>query len=568
MSWVKKLGGRLPDLADVVRRFPIAVLIMGVFTLWLIFEPFSGRMPEDEGYIFGGFILCGYIAVIMGLISEARGWKRPKGLMLGISIGLPTFLVCYLARHLDFNVPMAIAAAIVFLGNAAAFRHSRHDSHVWNFTQKLWTGAIFAAVGSGIFALGMIAISQAMKSLFGVDIETLTFEVLMPIGLAFLAPVYWLGTLPRYGDVEDVSEISFEARILSFLGTWMLAPLVIIYSLIILAYGAKVLVQWELPKGEIATLVTPFLGVGMLVWLMLEPKVLKESGFVKFYRRVWHWVMLVAAILLAIAVFVRIREYGFTTERFLLMLVSIWAFAQSLWFMVRAETKRDIRVPTGIAAVLLLFGAFVAEPISLENQFRRGKAAKVAWTDYNGNTQAGKAYLGSLEFLLKHQDEKRFNKLLPNTKMPLNRRGPDFATLVKNLELDRVNNEKYYRRVSFSVASKQPISLANNSKLFIMPSISLSGEIQTPKGFISSQYGALVVLSVEDEIYRLNFERLFSNLELVGPDDRRVNTIVPLLPVQSRSGRSAILAVFSGELLYEGNDLGGGSIELALIVPN
>jgi len=152
--------------------------------------------------------------------------------------------------------------------------------------------------------------------------------------------------------------------------------------------------------------------------------------------------------------------------------------------------------------------------------------------------------------------------------MPLNKRGPDYAILLESLELDRVNDERYYRRASFSIASKQPISMANNSKLYVMPSISLSGAIQTPKGFIFSQYGAAVVLSVEDEIYRLNFESLFSNLELVGQDDRSVNTVVPLLLVRSKSGRPATLAVFSGELLYEGNDLGGGSIELALIVPN
>jgi len=111
--------------------------------------------------------------------------------------------------------------------------------------------------------MGMVAISEAVRSLFGFNIDTLTNDILLPIGLAFLAPIYWMGTLPRYGDVENVSELSFEARALSFLGPWMLAPLVLIYSLIILAYGAKVLFQWELPKGEIATLVTPFLGFGI-----------------------------------------------------------------------------------------------------------------------------------------------------------------------------------------------------------------------------------------------------------------------------------------------------------------
>ena len=576
MSWVKRLGGRLPDFADVVRRFPIAVLIMGVFTLWIIVQQLGDSIyGEDEAHIFGGFILCGYIAVIMGLISEARGWNRPKGLMLGISIGLPTFLVCYLAKHLDFNVPMAIAAAIVFLGNAAAFRTIRHDSNVWNFTQKLWTGAIFAAVGSVIFALGMGAISEAVRSLFGFRIDNLTYDILLPIGLAFLAPIYWMGTLPRYGDVEDVSELSFEARALSFLGTWMLAPLVIIYSLIILAYGAKILIQWELPKGEIATLVTPFLGVGMLVWLMLEPKVLKESGFVKFYRRVWHWVMLAATVLLAISVFVRIREYGFTTERFLLMLIVIWGFTQSLWFIVRSQGKRDIRVPTGIAAGLLMLGAFAAEPISSINQFQRANTAKVKLANFKpevvkSNLDEAQRFLGAMKYFVKNGDEKRFKRLLPDREMPIGTYGPKFNELLRLLNLDGLEDNSSKKYVTYSITPKDPMEIVGSGKLYGSYQISIYGEnpLKAERDIFININKQAADLVIGEALYPIDFKEVLDQMTIGNRRDYDTEVSFPLIDITSDTGETALLMIVGGDVNHLGHDRESASLELFVFVPN
>jgi len=575
MSWKKRLSGRLPDFADVVRRFPIAVLIMAVFTLWLSVQLISGRINNDEWHVFGGFILCGYIAVIMGLISEARGWKKPKGLMLGISFGLPTFLVCYLAKHTDFNIPMAIAAAIVFLGNAAAFRRARHDSHVWNFTQKLWTGAIFAVVGSWIFAGGMFVISEAVRSLFGANIEHLTYDVLLPVGLAFLAPIYWMGTLPRYGDVENVSELSFEARALSFLGTWMLAPLVIIYSIIILAYGAKVLLQWELPKGEIAMLVTPFLGVGMLVWLMLEPKVLKEGGFVRFYRRIWHWVMLAATVLLAIAVFTRIREYGFTVERVLLTLIVIWGFVQSLWFVFRSKEKRDIRIPTGVAAALLFFGAFAATPLSLEHQYQRAKAAKSTLSILNAETaqknpEAAKVFLGGLKFLIKHRDEKRFERLLPNAQMPFSVYGAKYGILLESLGLDGVVDGQPQLYSGYSIHSESRIAIDTKSHLYGSYKIRLfkDGRRKMGHDIITKEDGLVIELTIEGETYPVDFETVIVKLNLL--EEAVPNKPVKIGPLQltSKTGKSASLLILNGNIGFNGRVIRDVSLDIALIVPN
>jgi len=406
---------------------------------------------------------------------------------------------------------MAIAAAIVFLGNAAAFRKARHDSHVWNFTQKLWTGAIFAAVGCGVFSIGMVAISEAVESLFGVKIDNLTYDVLMPIGLAFLAPIYWMGTLPRYGDVKDVSELSFEARALSFLGTWMLAPLVAIYSLIILAYSAKVLIQWEL---------------------------------------------------------------RFTTERFLLMLVSIWAFAQSLWFMVRAETKRDIRVPTGIAAVLLLFGAFAAEPISLENQFQRARLAKIQLSDFDADTivqnpKAAKTFLGALDFMVRQEDQKRFNKLLSGVDMPGKYDYEQYEDLIEVLGFKNFHKRTKTRRKVYSVSSKMPIEFSSEMKFYGSFSFVFYGEEnkKSPSDIVTSQNGLVLDITIENQTYPIDFGKVISEISLDYEGDSSIDIKLEPISVMSKEGVSGQVFILNGYFANHGDAFYDANFDIALVLP-
>jgi len=166
---------------------------------------------------------------------------------------------------------MAIGAVLLILGNMVLWKKSRDDLHIWDFTHKIWTGAVFATLGSIIFTLGIFAIQAALKSLFGLRINDLTEHLILPIGLGFLAPLYWLSTAPKtdesYQELHD--NPGFVSKAVAFMGTWLLSPLTLIYALILIAYGFKIVLAGSLPKGEIAQLTTPFLIIGTLTWLLL-----------------------------------------------------------------------------------------------------------------------------------------------------------------------------------------------------------------------------------------------------------------------------------------------------------
>jgi len=574
MSFLKRLGGRLPDFGEVVKRFPVATAIMAAFTLWLIYENFQSRLFDSE-YIFGAFILAGYVAVIIRFIGEVRKWAFAKTTVVQILLAGAAFGLAAFGERLSFNIPMAIAAAILFLGNASLWRLSRDDMRVWNFTQKLWTGAIFATVGSIIFVAGVYAITSALSILFDIRVDSLTEDIIIPIGLGFLAPLYWLDTLPPTEAPEGIEALSFEARALSFLGTWMLAPLLCIYALIVLAYGVKILVQWELPKGEIATLVTPFLGIGMLVWLMLTPEMLNRNGFVRFYRKVWHWVMIPAAIMLGLAVMVRVRAYGFTVDRVFLMLVFMWGMIQGLWFSVLSIAKRDIRIPTGLAAILLIVGAFVAEPLSVRSQFNRAMEAKQALPRFNAeafqnNPELAAQFLGGVEYFIKAERETEFKRLLPDYDMPKRIYSDEWRTIKAELGLNEVGEEAPYR-TAYSIRFEGPLNIPENSRFFGPYQFALSenNDRIVEDSIIQAKNGFEATFAVEERTYVVDLAEIFDSADLRGGNNSSENIQIPAQPVRATDGTQASLLILSGYFAdYREDDIRDANVEIALIVPN
>ena len=367
---LKRWVGRVPDISAVIARFPIAVTLMAAFTLKYIFIDKS-RWDDELGRLMAGLIISAYVSVSITLAGEAN--NRSKRYVLQALVSAVIIALIWFSEILRLNIAMAVGAVLLLLGNMVIWRKARNDLHVWDFTHKLWTGAIFATFGSIIFLAGVMAIQAALKSLFGLRIDYLNEHLILPIGLGFLAPLYWMSTLPAVNEsYEELYETpGFVSKAVAFLGTWLLAPLTLIYAAIILAYGVKIILAGSLPKGEIAQLVTPFLIVGTLTWLLLEPPFVKTKFLAKIFRKFWFPISIPAALLLAIAVFTRVSEYGLTPERIALIFAVLWALGLGVWFSFGPKGKRDIRIIPGLASVLLTIGVFTAGWLSIFNQSAR-----------------------------------------------------------------------------------------------------------------------------------------------------------------------------------------------------
>ncbi len=415
---------RLPDFGQVVKRFPVAVGIMAIVTLYFIVFKIENH-NDSMLFLMLGLTLSAYLAMMQTLWAEARGRRLNWLLQIVMAIALAGLF--YFAEILHVNVWMIIGAVLLLIGNSVRFGRGRDDLHIWDFTHKIWSAAGFSAVGSGIYLIGVLAIMTALKSLFGLDIEGVLERLLLPIGFAFLAPLYWLSNIPPVDEAAAYlqDDPSFVSKAVAFLGTWILSPLTLIYALILLAYGLKILVQMDLPKGEIAALTLPFLLIGTLTWLLLEPPFIQKNGLAKLFRKSWFAVSIPAAIMLTISVSVRIGEYGLTLERILLILASFWILTLAAWFILAPKARRDIRIIPALAAVLLLIAAPTAYHLSVSSQASRfeNNLTKAGVLQADGTiipaqitdkAAAGKAK-GALRYLMRHDAKPRVEKILQNS---------------------------------------------------------------------------------------------------------------------------------------------------------
>lgn len=360
------------NIADVFRRFPVSILIMGVFSLLLMGEYYENQTSYR---LLIGLIIAAYMGVMVRIHFEVRGKVENIipliPIQAAIAIAVP--LGFYLMKAHIFTVGFSLIATLSVLGNFITPWGERQDVKVWDFTHKLWIGAGFAILGSVIFAVGMMIITAALNILLGINIETLVQHIFLPVGLGLFAPIYWLSTLPHVDDDHSclIDNPNFVSRAVAFLALWLLAPLCLIYALILSIYGLSIIISWELPKGEIGLLVPWFLIVGSLTWILLDPPFISKARIARYFRRFWFWLSVPAGLLLLMAISVRVAAYGLTAERIILIVIVVWMLGLAFVYTVGPKSWRDIRVIPGLAAVLIVLMAFMARPLSHWQQTQR-----------------------------------------------------------------------------------------------------------------------------------------------------------------------------------------------------
>ena len=550
--------GRLPDFEAVLRRFPVATLAVASLTLLFILD--VGEWNIYEGWPLG-FILGAYLAVGVQLASESRA-VSPRWLVLAkIFLVAGSVTLAVASEPLAFYPWLAVLAAVVFLGNFAWWGRARFDEGVWLFTQRLWTGAIFTAVGSAIYAAGISVIFATLDMLFGFDLGAVSYRTLLSLGLAFLAPVYWMGSLPHPRESKRLASgsgmaLSFEARALAFLGTWLLAPLVIVYGLIIVAYALRVLLAWSVPDGQTAWLVTPFLAVGTFTWLVLQPK-LCTGPVVRLFYRIWFPVALISAVLLAVAVWMRVAEFSLTPGRNLLIAFTLAALILGMWFTFSRPTspKWDIRIPTAVAAGFLLASSFLAKPVADIAQLQRLKLA-LANSDKSAvasTIQSAAAYLGGF----RGQRESWLRELFPDV-------GEDVASFtewedyVRSLGYVDEDEDWAERRRDWDYTLDMPADVSDVPVLLGSYDIyHIGSEYDDPYGFgTASWFGNTLRFPLDGETIsvttgRLAASTLFADNEAAPTESLTVATELP-------DGRAALLIFTRLELFGRGATLNGG----------
>ncbi len=357
-AWLEK---QAPDFLQTGQRFPFAIVLAAIATVVLIgdINDIGWLRGESWERAFLGLATGAVLAVAGVYFAESRPEARVAGLLLKYLLPVAA-VAAFQVTDLGWLVPYALPAVAVFWLSVSPFtrieRGAPRDevqNRFWWVNFQAFTTAVIAAVAFLLIALGLFAIERSLSVLFGVETDRLFYRWVLPFAGAFLAPVYWLSTLPRLSAyrAEELERPDFLPRAFGFLGQFVLVPLLLIYSLILLAYTVQIAITQRLPEGMIGWMVLGFVVIGAAAWLLLHPPFMRSRALVRLFRSWWFWLTLVPLGLFFVAVWTRVDAYGLTDERMLLAAGGIWAAVLAAVFLVG---RGDIRLIPALAGAILL----------------------------------------------------------------------------------------------------------------------------------------------------------------------------------------------------------------------
>ncbi len=379
----------LPDLSQLTSRFPVPTLA-SVLAFLVMQYGINGPDKDWIWRIVSGLILAFFVGGATHLFAEGRGLPRAQNWLIAAVLAVAAFALGYFATALGTSLLFAYPAAVMALFIAAFLRRDATQGAMWMFGMRLVTAAVIAFIVGIVLMLGLFAILSGLKFLFGIEpLGDMEGRIFMLAAL-LVAPLYGLSLVPT--DLRE--EIDFNdtksgllERGVSVLVSYVMVPVAFIYALMLHAYAVKIIGTQSLPKGEIATIVSLFAIGGTLTWLVSWP--MRETGvkLLQMFHRFWFLLLPAPVVLLSIAIWRRVSEYGITPDRYGIALVAIWTALVFSYLLVRRKAA-DMRVLIGAAAVLLLgasFGPFGAYGMTANSQYARF----VALMERNGMLQNG-----------------------------------------------------------------------------------------------------------------------------------------------------------------------------------
>ena len=251
----------------------------------------------------------------------------------------------------------------------SGFMNKKAEINFWQYNKNLFINIFLTAVFTGVLIIGVELAILAVDKLFDFNFNTTIYPKTI-LFLGILGSVFIFLIFNDKGLLELEKDGNYP-QILKFFTQFVLIPLLIIYSVILYLYAGKILLHWQLPRGWVSYLILIYSVVGILALLLVHP--LKEDSaksWVRIFSKIFYYTLLPLLVLLFVAIFTRILEYGYTEPRYFVLLLAIWLTTVVLYFVFFKKTTIKF-IPISLFAFgifALIFPYFNAFSLSKRSQ--------------------------------------------------------------------------------------------------------------------------------------------------------------------------------------------------------
>lgn len=371
---------------QTVRRFPtevFAALVGSITMMAYSAVEDSGSLTTSETLCYVRIALSAVLVMNMALavsITYEAGripaWLRWT-LTIALGAGLTFFAHTISSAQWDVY-RYAAAALAVHAAVALSASWNRTRRGFWEFNKTLFLRTLTGGVFTLVLGAGVTIALAALHTLFDIHVQSWAYGCTWSFLIGIFNTLFVLGGVPKASDAHN-EEVWTYPRVLSVFTQFVLLPLVVLFLVILYAYGIKVLFFADL-NGAVSGFILALSVVGVLAYLLVYPlRVDAEHAWIAWFARWFGRLMVPLSVMLWVAILVRVDAYGITEERYAVMALSVCLTFISVYLaIVRDPDIRIIPGVLGLACVVAFAGPVGITSVSYNSQTSRANKVLAA----------------------------------------------------------------------------------------------------------------------------------------------------------------------------------------------
>ena len=339
------------QIKNAVSTHPIEIFLISAFAIGIWFMELGTQKGDHLAYwVFEPMLF------IFVYLSRPYSWYRFSWIVPLVAlaiIGMTNDSAEFYLTSPKFWGANFIAL-LVLLG--FPFEKNNQGFTYRNFTNLFHLG-LATAVWLLVFGL-VAAILFTITTLFNVEFSYSFYSHFYTSLGIFTQPLFFLVFQQR----QAKSEMTLN-RIFEILVNFVLAPALMIFTVLLYAYVVQIIFEGVLPKGMLANITLPYLlgGLGVYALRSICAKARWETFF-KFYP----YLAIVPIVLLWLAIDRRISAYAWTEQRiYLVALATAITIAYAILIVPKA---RQYRLISGVVMVAIFAMTWIVKPQEIAYQ--------------------------------------------------------------------------------------------------------------------------------------------------------------------------------------------------------
>ncbi|MBF4484649.1 DUF4153 domain-containing protein [Flavobacterium sp. CSZ] len=378
---------RLPSLQNVLNatlntilRFPLEIITAISGTIFaIILNELDYQDPNKEIYqkALMSCSLCLVLFLSVSLFFIAA--KKSTILRLVTSIVLGALIVLFVfgfhqrITEIEMQQFLVLNVALHLLVSFAGFLpRTYNQDEFWEFNKQLFLRILTSGLYSIVLYCGLALAILAIDKLFKVEFYDHIYLHIFFVIAGIFNTIFFLNGVPETNNSQNPLVLKYPKGLKNFT-QYVLLPLISLYLVILICYEAKILVTLSLPVGWVSYLVLVFAIFGILSFLLIHPIATETANlWMRTFSRWFYFLLIPLLGLLFWAILYRINLYGFTHERYYVILLSIWLSIVVGYFLISKHPKiKFIPISMCLAGLFSIVGPQSANSISKYSQLSR-----------------------------------------------------------------------------------------------------------------------------------------------------------------------------------------------------